>query len=126
MRYSVKDLQAMADHIKSVGSEDDVDPKVADKLDSMSFGDTYLLRKMVGNENKTAQNIVAPYDHQAYVREAVAAEPGLGTVQQSILIPGYTATKALGMQQSRSDPSLTEMYRGYKGIYQGLLESIGK
>ncbi|GAB3253173.1 hypothetical protein [Chitinimonas naiadis] len=94
-----------------------------DILAQMSWDALLELRKQYDGD-KEAQNRLAPFEHRAYAREAVMAEPIRAGIGQSIMIPLYTLAKAAGIQSGRSDPSLKEIIQGYAGVGDGLI-SLG-
>lgn len=93
---------------------------------SASHSDLYNAR--MSTDDKAIQNALAPYEHRAFTREAVqdSAVPIGAAIGLAAAIPGYQASKALGMEKSRSDPSLKQAVEGYKGIAEGLGNVIKK
>lgn len=86
------------------------------------------------------QNVLAPYEHRAYLREMAADSPALGTIAGTVMSPGYEALKALpsGMQQglasmssaldvtkARSGPSMESVKQGLLGTAEGLAQYMG-
>ncbi len=74
-------------------------------------------------QDKALQDLLAAYEHRAFAREAVAEKPGLAP---SLLVaaPLYQAAKAMGMTNSRSSPSWSQMGHGLLGIGEGLLGAM--
>lgn len=86
------------------------------------------------------QQVLAPYEHRAYLREMAADSPILGTVAGTVMAPGYEAMKALppSMQRaaaaltpaldvtkSRSGASMESVKQGLLGTAEGLAQYIG-
>jgi soluble lytic murein transglycosylase-like protein len=71
------------------------------------------------------QNEIAPYEHRAYARETVTDSP-LAAVPLAAMVPLYQASKAMGFENSRSEASMEQVSQGYKGIGEGLVESVKK
>jgi hypothetical protein len=80
------------------------------------------LRKQYGND-PTMQQVLAPYEHQAYTRETVQRNPW-SAIPLAVATPAYAAAKGLGILGSRSGSSdpLAQIIAGYKGIWQGLTQ----
>jgi hypothetical protein len=77
---------------------------------------------LVGERNRAPQNrqsILGPLEHGAYAEYKVAQNP-LNALIMLGLIPGYTASKALGIKSGRSPASIEEMSEAYKGMWRGL------
>lgn len=81
-----------------------------------------LRRKYTGNQEM--QNLLAPYEHGAYAREDVRDRPYMALPYMA-MIPGYQAYKAM-FSGGRSNNPLQAMAGGYKGVLQGLLQSLSK
>lgn len=98
---------------------------MSDPIDKVSAALTFAqlnkLRDEAGN-NRVAQNALGPMEHQAFAREWVRDSPVLATASLPFAIPAYTASKALGLQKSRSDASWAEIKAGYAGLMQGLFQ----
>jgi soluble lytic murein transglycosylase-like protein len=92
-------------------------------LASSSHSELYNKRATATNQEE--QNTLANYEHRAFTREAVADNP-LMAVPLAVAIPGYQATKAMGMQSSRSEPSMAQAGAAYKGIGEGLSAAAKK
>ena len=80
---------------------------------------------MAKAKDKELQDLLAAYEHRAFAREAVAEKPWLAP---SLLVatPLYQAAKVMGLTDSRSSPSWSQMGHGLLGIGEGLLGSIKK
>lgn len=89
-----------------------------EELDNMSWEELLDLRKKVEG-NQQDQNRAANYEHQAYAREEVQANP-LMALPMAAMIPGYQVWKGI-KGTSRSEGGLDQMKHGYKGVLQGLL-----
>lgn len=90
-------------------------------LATMGWADLLNLRRRL--KTRQAQNIVAPYEHRAYMRENTQ-----GTGQAAVnamLTLGYTpykmATNWYHQKQDPmlSDPSVNELRQGLMGVYEG-------
>lgn len=92
------------------------------RLDTMSHSDLMELRNHIPADNQQTQNLVAPYEHQAFAREYVNENPIRGTIALAGEIPAYYLAKMTGLASGRSQPSLQEMAAGYNGIGQGLMQ----
>ena len=68
------------------------------------------------------QNMIAPYEHRAFAREAVTENPWMA-LPIAAGIPAYQAYK--GLLGARSDPSIDQVWQGFRGIGEGLLGSFG-
>lgn len=86
----------------------------------MSHSDLFQLRKQYPSQAE--QNILGPQEHAAFAREWAQKEPLKAGLSLPFAIPAYTAAKALGLKNSRSEPSFEEMALAYKGLWQGLTQ----
>ena len=70
----------------------------------------------------TCREILAPYEHQAFAREA-ASEGPVGAAAMTAAVPAYAVAKSLGLQQGRSgsDPA-TQIFSGLQGTAQGFTQ----
>jgi hypothetical protein len=84
---------------------------------SMPHSDLYQMRY----QQPTKQNEIAPYEHRAFAREWTQENPLLASVSLPFAIPGYTAYKAMGFGNTRSQPSMDQIKQGYTGLAEGLL-----
>jgi len=84
----------------------------------MNFNELWRLRENA--PDKATQNLLAPYEHRAFAREATSENP-LAALSLALGIPVYQLAKILGQTNSRSDPSLEQVKQGYLGIGEGLL-----
>ena len=84
--------------------------------------DHTTLYRMRGRAPKDLQGKLAPYEHQAFAREATAENP-LMALPIAAAIPLYQPYKAI-QGQSRSPVSLDQVTQGYKGIGQGLWQAF--
>lgn len=87
---------------------------------TMSHADLLNLRNSLP-ANDPRQQILAPYEHQAFAREWAQQSPWIATPSLLAAIPLYSLGKATGLVQSRSGASLDEMADAYRGLGQGLL-----
>jgi hypothetical protein len=92
-----------------------------DNLDTMSWQNLVALRNQY-NDDQQAQNAIAPYEHQAYAREAVEQNP-MNALAYMAMIPGYQAYK-VATGEGRSSPSVEELLHGYKGVFQGIQKAL--
>jgi hypothetical protein len=90
------------------------------ELSAMSFLDLVKLREQ--NKSKAAQNHLAPYEHQAFVRYATQEDgPLMGGLLAAGGAPYYLAKKLSSDNfGARSDPSLGQIGAGLMGFGQGL------
>lgn len=97
---------------------------MSDAIDRVSAALTHAqldkIRADAGANNRIAQNILAPMEHQAFAREWTRESPILAPLSLSVATPLYSLAKAAGLMKARSDPSWAEVKAGYKGIFQGL------
>lgn len=91
-----------------------------------SHSDLYNLREKA--ETKEEQNLIAPFEHRAYAREAIQESPIpiAAAIGITAGIPGYQAKKVLGMTNSRSDPSIEQMVEGFKGVAEGVASVVAE
>lgn len=94
-------------------------PSTNKDLGQKDFLELYAMRKAAGRNDKLSQNILAPYEHQAMVRESVADDP-YKALSHLVTAPVYQAAKILSQTDSRSDPSLDQLFYAWKGIVEGL------
>lgn len=69
-------------------------------------------------ESRDAQNLLAPYEHRAYMREYTDSVPSAAV--NAMLTLGYTPYKMLTGNKEWSDPSMGEVKQGLLGVYEGL------
>lgn len=91
-------------------------------LATLSWDDLWDLRNRAGAD-KELQNLIAPFEHRAFAREQVQENP-LRALTLPVMVPAYSAYKAMGFGNTRSDPSFAEVGQGYMGIGEGLLNSL--
>lgn len=93
-----------------------------DQLATMPWSQLLQMRKSATDQAQ--QNRLANFEHRAYARETVAADPKQALFLGAA-IPAYQAVKALPKaitgNQSRSDPSLAQAAAGFHGILEGLI-----
>lgn len=89
----------------------------------MSHADLLRLRNSIPADDPR-QQMLAPYEHQAFAREWTQQNPALASLSLPFAIPAYTAAKGLGIVHSRSGASLDEMADAYRGWGQGLLDFL--
>jgi len=72
--------------------------------------------------NDYMQGILAPYEHQAFAREAASEGPG-GAAAMTVAVPAYAAAKGLGIVGGRSgSDALTQILAGLQGAGQGFTQ----
>lgn len=84
-------------------------------LSKMGWMDLLAMRKKFTGQDQ--QNVLAPYEHRAYMRENTSG-PG-EAIKNSLLTLGYTPYKAL-MGEGRSQPSIRAIGQGLLGTFEGL------
>lgn len=89
-------------------------------LDQLSHADLYRMRNAPGAD----QQLLAPAEHRAFAREFAQESPVRAGLSLPFAIPAYTAAKALGLTDARSPASLDEMFAGYHGLAEGMLDRI--
>ena len=94
-----------------------------DAMAKMSHGDLLLLRKSRRDDDKEAQNTIAKFEHRAYARESVKDNPATA-LTLPLMIPIYSAGKALGVLKGRSDASLEQMKHGFIGLGEGVADAV--
>lgn len=92
------------------------------QLASSAHATLYARRQ---NATPEEQNKIAPYEHRAFAREAVADNP-LMAVPLAVAIPAYQASKALGLEKSRSEASTEQVTQAYTGVGEGLSKAVKK
>lgn len=75
--------------------------------------------------SQTEQNYIANAEHRAFAREVTAENPAMA-IPLLAAIPAYQGAKALGLTNSRSEPSLEQASEAYKGVGEGLSEGVLK
>ena len=79
---------------------------------------------LLGARNKmgaVGQEQLGPLEHAAFAKEWTKENPYLAVPSLTAAIPLYTLAKLAGLK-SRSGPSLEEMTKAYKGMWEGLTE----
>lgn len=87
-------------------------------LSKIDHNTLYTARKFLTKEQ---QNLISPYEHRAFAREATQENPWMA-VPVGLSIPAYQVYKALF--GARSDPSLKQVIEAYGGIKDGLFSRI--
>jgi len=65
------------------------------------------------------QELLGPIDHRVAMRGIVSENPWMA-LPMAAAVPGYSISKALGFERSRSPASSREITEAYGGIYEGL------
>lgn len=73
--------------------------------------------------SQTEQNYIANAEHRAFTREVTTENPAMA-IPLLAAIPAYQGAKALGLTNSRSEPSLEQASAAYKGLGEGLSKSV--
>jgi hypothetical protein len=123
---------------KNQYSKQDIEAMFGNKpIDSVPFMDLFSLRNSPQfAKDIPFQNAIAPYEHAAYTRGIVGdSESKLGAVGNAVIAglstPIYSAAKVasnvakevdprLQFMQSRSQPTLDQLSKGFEGIGRGL------
>lgn len=121
----IADAQAVKEGGMSVTGIDGKPTSIApDDLADMSHSQLFLLRERNLN-NKAAQQLLAPYEHQAFSREATKENLALA-VPIALAAPIYAAVKSVGLMKddSTTDPSWKQVGRGLLGVGQGMISNL--
>lgn len=86
----------------------------------MSQGELLQLRDVTYKDDKLMQELLAPYEHRAFTREATK-DNKLMAAPIAAALPFYQLYKLLGLSSARTAPSLEQLKSGYRGIYEGLV-----
>lgn len=89
-----------------------------EKMATANHSGLYAARSAATKEQ---QNLMAPYEHRAFAREAVTENPWMA-LPIAAGIPAYQAYKSVF--GSRSDNSMGQVWQGFKGIGEGLRRSL--
>lgn len=90
-------------------------------LAQLSHALLYQARERVPKEQ---QNLISPYEHRAFAREAIAENP-LMALPIAASIPAYQLYKLID-GGSRSSPSLDQVLQGFIGVGEGITNAISK
>lgn len=90
-------------------------PEQAPQL--LSGLDHHTLYQMRRGATNQMQNLLSPYEHRAYAREATADNPLMG-VSIATSVPLYQLYKSL-IPGSRSQPSMEQVKQGLLGVGEG-------
>lgn len=90
-------------------------------LSSMDWESLNELRLKYQND-PMAQQVLAPLEHQAYVREQTQQNPVAGAVMGAVLEPGYQLAKKVGLfnGQGATPASMDQVLGSLKGVKQGI------
>lgn len=84
-------------------------------LEQLPHATLYAMRD---GQGKDAQNLLAPYEHRAFAREAIPEHPWLApSVFAGAAL--YDIAKVLGYGDARSDPSFESFKQGLLGAREG-------
>ena len=89
-------------------------------LGDLPHEELYRMRRAPGAD----QGMLAPFEHRAFAREFAQESPWQAAVSLPFAIPAYTAAKAAGLTSARSPASLDEMFAGYHGLAEGMLDRM--
>lgn len=98
-------------------------PSVSNKPWETNWSHSALYNARESVSSQTEQNYIANAEHRAFAREVTAENPAMA-VPLLAAIPAYQGAKALGLTNSRSEPSLEQASEAYKGLGEGLSKSV--
>jgi len=91
---------------------------------AMSHEELARLRERTAVRNprdRWLQELLAPFEHQAFAREWVREDPLVAVPSLGVAIPAYQLAKLFGLGGKEATPaSLDQMFGGYRGLVQGL------
>lgn len=90
-------------------------------LATLSHALLYQARERIPREQ---QNLISPFEHRAFAREAIAENP-LMALPIAASIPAYQLYKLID-GGSRSSPSIDQVLQGFIGVGEGLSAAINK
>lgn len=90
------------------------------QMAGMSHAQLYQMRAGAPAE---AQNVISPYEHQAFAREATEENPFLA-LPIATAAPLYQVYKAV--MGARSQPSMDQVLQGWKGVGEGLVNRFNR
>ncbi len=70
------------------------------------------------------QNMISPYEHRAFAREAVTENPMMALPIAASVVP-YQLYKLID-GKSRSTPSIDQVLQGFMGVGEGLMGALRK
>jgi soluble lytic murein transglycosylase-like protein len=111
--------------VKRIGKSRRVPNKLPWEEAAEAASHSTLFRQREGASTQEEQDRLAPYEHRAFAREAVAETPALA-VPIAVATPLYQVAKLAGVERTRSKPSLKQVTEGYKGIGEGLEQAAKK
>lgn len=91
--------------------------ELEEHLKGMDHASLYRLRDMLQG-NQQMQNMVSPYEHRAFAREATSDNPLMAFPIAAGTL-AYQPYKMF-MGTSRSQPSLNQVLQGFTGIGEGI------
>lgn len=89
-------------------------------LGDLSHEELMQLRAQPGAD----QGMLAPFEHRAFAREWAKESPIMAGLSLPAAIPAYAAAKALGLQGARTPASLDQLFAGYHGYAEGMLDRL--
>ena len=92
---------------------------MAGMLGELPHEELYRMRSRPGAD----QGMLAPFEHRAFAREFAQESPLRAAVSLPFAVPLYTLAKALGLTSARSPASLDELFAGYHGMAEGMLNA---
>jgi hypothetical protein len=87
-------------------------------LERMSWDRLLEMRRQTADPEE--QRMLAPYEHRAYAREEVSANPWMAPAYLA-MVPGYQVLKML-RGGARTPPSWEQVKQGYAGVAEGLFK----
>lgn len=90
-------------------------------LDEMTHAELYALR---GETPGGYQGMIAPLEHRAFAREWLEESPWIAGLSLPFAIPAYSIAKALGLQKARTPASMDELFGGFHGYAEGMLNNL--
>ena len=102
----------------------DLDPRLQQRLASMSQAELLQLRKAFPDDSP-AQALIAPFEHRAFAREQAQTSPGTAWAIPGMAL-GYAGAKALGLHPARTPPSLDQIKSAFQGTLEGYFPNTKK
>jgi hypothetical protein len=94
-------------------------------LNEKDFPELNMMRAAASRDDKLTQNTLAPYEHEASIRERVEEQPSRA-IPYMLMPVAYRLLKAVNATDSRSDGSNEQMVYAWNGVMQGLMNRAAK